>query len=248
MNTQISRPVEARVLVVDDDPQVCELVARYLADHDIQVTAAASGEEMRRRLDEGGADLIVLDGRLPDADGAVLARELRKNSAIPIIMLTGRNEEADRVMCLELGADDYLTKPFSPRELLARIRARLRRASMQDPLLLTRRKVRAYRFDGWELDVSDRTLTSANGVVMPLRKGELNLLMAFLSAPNRTLTRGELLDLSRLDGSEVYERAIDVHVGRLRKHIEPDLQVPRYILTERGAGYVFKAIVEVVLA
>jgi DNA-binding response OmpR family regulator len=175
-----------------------------------------------------------------------IARRLREESGIPIIMLTGRKDEADRVMGLELGADDYLTKPFSPRELLARIRALLRRARSQETVADGLQKIRAYRFGGWELSVRLRRLTTSTGEVVALTNTEFNLLAAFLATPQRVLSRDQLLGLSRLHNDEVYDRSIDVQVGRLRKKIEPDDTKPALIKTERGAGYVFTAAVEVV--
>jgi DNA-binding response OmpR family regulator len=175
-----------------------------------------------------------------------IARRLRPDSDVPIVMLTGRKEEADRVMGLELGADDYLTKPFSPRELLARIRALLRRSRAHETVADGLSRVRAYRFADMELNVRLRRLKTAKGDTLPLTNTEFNLLVAFLAAPQRILTREQLLNLSRLHNDEVYDRAIDVQVGRLRRKIEPPDAKEHLIHTERGAGYVFTAAVEVV--
>ena len=161
-------------------------------------------------------------------------------------MLTGRAEEADRVMGLELGADDYLTKPFSTRELLARIRALLRRAQAQASVAEAIAKVRAYRFGGWELNVRLRKLKNPTGDPVDLTNGEFNLLVAFLNAPRCVLTRDQLLDMSRLHNDEVYGRAIDLQILRLRRKIEDDPAKPKYITTERGAGYVFASSVDIV--
>jgi two-component system, OmpR family, response regulator len=191
-------------------------------------------------------DLVILDLRLPGEDGMQIARKLREESDLPIIMLTGRKDEADRVMGLELGADDYLTKPFSPRELLARIRALLRRSRSRETVTDGLAKIRAYRFSGWELNVRLRRLTAADGEIVVLTNSEFNLLAAFLAAPQRVLSRDQLLNFSRLHDDEVYDRAIDVQVGRLRKKLEPDAARPQLIRTERGAGYVFTAPVETV--
>jgi DNA-binding response OmpR family regulator len=191
-------------------------------------------------------DLVILDLRLKGEDGLQIARKLREDSAIPILMLTGRAEEADRVMGLELGADDYLTKPFSPRELLARIRALLRRARAQANVADAVAKVRAYRFSGWELNIGLRKLKSPKGEMVELTNGEFRILAAFLSAPLRILTRDQLLDLSRVHNAEVYDRAIDIQILRLRRKIEPDPTRPQFIKTERGAGYVFSVPVDVV--
>jgi DNA-binding response OmpR family regulator len=175
-----------------------------------------------------------------------IARRLREESAIPILMLTGRAEEADRVMGLELGADDYLTKPFSTRELLARIRALLRRAQAQASVADAIAKVRAYRFGGWELNVGLRRLRGPGGNTVELTNGEFSLLVAFLSAPERTLSRDQLLELSRLHNAEVYDRSIDVQILRLRRKIEVDPARPTFIVTQRGAGYVFASKVDLI--
>jgi DNA-binding response OmpR family regulator len=200
---------------------------------------------MSEVLEREVVDLIVLDLRLQAEDGMGLARRLRDESAIPIIMLTGRREEADRVMGLEIGADDYVTKPFSPRELLARIRTVLRRR--RDEVRQGRPDgVRAYRFDGWELNLNTRRLTAPDGSLVVLSRGEFSLLVVLLGAPQRVLSRDQLLDLSRLHNDEVYNRSIDVQVMRLRRKIETEPGSPRYIRTERGTGYVFSVPVETV--
>jgi len=173
-----------------------------------------------------------------------LARKVREEGATPIIIVTGKHDEADRVMGLELGADDYVIKPFSPRELLARIRAVLRRYQTAREVLARGDKRRAYRFAGWELNLGSRRLTSPEGRRVDLSNGELNLLQALCAAPQRVLTREQLLDLSRLNGAEVYDRSIDVQILRLRRKIEPNPAQPQYIRTERGAGYVFSVPVQ----
>ncbi|MET0350409.1 MAG: response regulator [Rhizobacter sp.] len=234
------------VLAVDDDASIRQLISVYLGDFDLRVTAVASGREMLQVIEQGPVDVVLLDLRLPGEDGLQLARALRERSKVPIIILTGRKDEADRVMGLELGADDYVTKPFSPRELLARIRAVLRRQRMHETVADTMAGVRAYRFAGWELNVRLRRLTAPGGEEVPLRNGECNLLLAFLAAPQRVLGRDQLIGLSRLHSDEVYDRTIDVQVGRLRKKIEVDPRAPRFILTERGVGYLFDSAVEVV--
>jgi two-component system, OmpR family, response regulator len=237
----------AHVLAVDDDPSVRQMIVDYLGDNDIRVTALATGKQIAEVMARETIDLLVLDLRLPGEDGMEIARQLRQESTgLPIIMLTGRKEEADRVMGLELGADDYLTKPFSPRELLARIRALLRRSRAQQTVADGLQKVRAYRFAGWELNVRLRRLTSPAGGNVAITNTEFNLLAAFLAAPQRVLTRDQLLGLSRLHNDEVYDRSIDTQVGRLRKKIEAPTDKAQLIRTERGAGYVFTASVEVV--
>ncbi|MEW6689038.1 MAG: response regulator [Pseudomonadota bacterium] len=236
----------AHILCVDDDAAVRDLVSEYLGQNEMRVTAVASGKELAAAMARETVDLVVLDVRLPGEDGLQIARRLREESAIPILMLTGRAEEADRVMGLELGADDYLTKPFSPRELLARIRALLRRARAQATVADAIAKVRAYRFGGWELNIGLRRLRNPAGEAVELTKGEFSLLTAFLSAPQRVLARDQLLDLSRLHNAEVYDRSIDIQILRLRRKIEADPSHPRFIVTERGAGYVFAVAVDVV--
>ena len=233
------------VLVVDDDPAIRDLVSDYLGQHELRVSAVADGQAMQVLLGAEVVDLIVLDLKLKGEDGMGLARRLRDESAIPIVMLTGRAEEADRVMGLELGADDYLTKPFSPRELLARIRTILRRRRAE----VRQGKpegIRAYRFDGWELNLNTRRLQSPDGQSVPLSNGEFSLLVVLLGAPSRILSRDQLLDLSRLHNDEVYNRSVDVQIMRLRRKIEKDPAEPRYIRTERGAGYLFGVAVETV--
>ena len=222
------------------------MIADYLGDNDIEVTVIGTGNEIAQVMARSTIDLIILDLKLPGEDGMHVARQLRADSDIPIIMLTGRKDEADRVMGLELGADDYLTKPFSPRELLARIRALLRRSRAQETVADGLARIRAYRFAGWELNVRLRRLKSPRGEVVTTTNSEFNLLVAFLAAPQRILSREQLLELSRMHNDEVYDRSVDVQVGRLRKKIEPKGSRVQLIRTERGAGYVFTATVEAV--
>lgn len=236
----------AHILAIDDDPLVLKLIADYLGDNEMRVTALPSGLSVAEVMAQEMIDVVVLDLRLPGEDGMQIARSLRAQSGIPIIMLTGRKDEADRVMALELGADDYVTKPFSPRELLARIRALLRRSRSQATVADGLQKLRAYRFAGWELNVRMRRLTSPKGEPVRLTNHEFNLLAAFLAAPQRVLSRDQLLGLSRLHNGEVYDRSIDVQVNRLRKRVQPDGSQPQLIRTERGAGYIFTAGVEAV--
>jgi DNA-binding response OmpR family regulator len=240
-------PSWPHVLAVDDDPTVRALLGDYLGDNELRVTAVATGAECMAIVGRDVVDLVVLDVRLPGEDGLQIARRLREVSrTLPILMLTGRAEEADRVMGLELGADDYLTKPFSTRELLARIRALLRRAQAQASVADAVRSVRAYRFAGWELNLGLRRLRKPEGEPVDLTNGEFSLLVAFLSSPRRTLARDQLLELSRLHNAEVYDRSIDVQILRLRRKIELDPAHPRFILTQRGAGYVFDCAVDIV--
>lgn len=239
-------PILPHVVALDDDPAIREVVADYLADNDMRVTTVANGHELTAALERDTVDLVVLDLRLPGEDGMQIARRLREESSIPILMLTGRIDEADRVMGLELGADDYLTKPFSTRELLARIRALLRRAKASSTVAEEIAKIRAYRFAGWELNVRLRKLKNPAGEEVGVTNGEFRLLVAFLNSAQRILTRDQLLTHSRLHNAEVYDRAIDVQIARLRRKLEHDPAQPSFIKTERGEGYVFTAAVDVV--
>jgi len=246
MPTLAESPLRVHVLAVDDDPSVRQLIADYLADNDIQATVVATGREIDAIMARQTIDLVILDLKLPGEDGMQIARRLREESDVPIIMLTARKDEADRVMGLELGADDYLTKPFSPRELLARIRALLRRSRAHETVADGLSRIRAYRFAGWELNVRLRRLHSPEGETIPTTNSEFNLLVAFLAAPQRVLSREQLLERSRLHNDEVYDRSVDVQVGRLRRKIEPTGAATQLIRTERGAGYIFTASVETV--
>lgn len=242
---EMSTPsVVSHVLVVDDDPLIRQMLVDFLGDYDFKVTAVASGAEMTEALTRNVIDLLVLDLRLPDEDGIQIARRVRAQSNLAIMVVTGRRDEADRVMALELGADDYLTKPFSARELLARVRALLRRSKMQAGEPRRESDARAYRFAGWELNIGLRRLTSPQQRVVGLTNGEFNLLIAFLSAPQRVLTRAQLLEFSRMHDDEVYDRSVDVLVSRLRRKLKTEGQPP-LIRTDRGAGYTFTPQVEV---
>jgi two-component system, OmpR family, response regulator len=249
MHTQFPAPRSdtalAHILAIDDDSMLREAIVEYLGKYEFRVTAVADGRAMQAVLAHEVVDLVVLDLKLQTEDGMALARQLRDESAIPIIMLTGRREEADRVMGLELGADDYLTKPFSPRELLARIRAvlRRRRAEMHQG---RPEGIRAYRFDGWELNLNTRRLKAHDGKAVRLSNGEFSLLVVLLGATNRILSRDQLLDMSRLHSDDVYNRSVNTQIMRLRRKLETDPANPRYILTERGVGYVFSAAVEII--
>ena len=232
------------ILVVDDDPDIRDLLSEYLSNNEMRVSAVASGREMLALFDAQAIDLVLLDLKLPGEDGMQLARSLRERATVPIVLLTGKNEEADRVMGLELGADDYVTKPFSPRELLARLRAVLRRYQVQATLPERDSTRRAFRFSGWELNLRTRRLASPAGGSVELSNGEFSLLSALCRSPQRVLTRDQLLSMSRLHEAEVYDRAIDVQIRRLRLKIEADPAQPALIVTERGAGYVLASEVE----
>ena len=236
----------SHVLVVDDDPDVCGQVSEYLGRHDFRVTAVNSGKQMLEVMDREAIDLLLLELRLRGDDGLRLARQLRETSRTPIVVLSGLIEEADRVMGLEMGADDYVTKPFSPRELLARIRAVLRRSQVEVAPPGRDETLRAYRFAGWELNVRLHRLLAPDGHSVDISRGEFSLLCAFLSSPQRILTRDQLLELSRLHSTEVYDRSIDVQIMRLRRKIEADPTAPKFIRTERGVGYFFAEAVKAV--
>lgn len=240
----MNRPLP-HVLVVDDDPAIRQLVEDYLGQNDFRVSAADSGAQLMSALRGQVVDLVLLDLRLRGEDGMQLLRQVRADSQIPVIILTGRIEEADRVMGLELGADDYLTKPFSPRELLARIRTVLRRTHAGQEAHGAR-VCRAYRLAGWELNLRTRRLTAGDGAQVALSNGEFNLLAALLATANRVVTRDQLIELSRRYDNEVYDRAIDVQILRLRRKIESDPAEPRIIVTERGVGYRIAVPVEAV--
>jgi two-component system OmpR family response regulator len=236
--------IQPHILVVDDDPQIRELLHEYLTQNALRVSATSNGEQMTAILDNEAIDLVVLDLRLAGEDGMTIARSLRDKSAIPIIIVTGVRDEADRVMGLELGADDYLTKPFSPRELLARIRTVLRRTKGLALTQARQQEIRAYRFVNFELNLRTRRLTR-DAQRIELSNGEFNLLAALLAAPQRILTRDQLLEASRVYDNEVYDRSIDVQILRLRRKVEADPSQPQLILTERGVGYSFSSSVDI---
>jgi DNA-binding response OmpR family regulator len=235
----------AHILAIDADLGALKRTADYLVEHDMRVTSLPSSRGLDELVAKTLIDLVVLDVSLPGEDGLQIARSLRERSDIPIILLSGHTDEADRVMGLEMGADDFVTKPFSPRELLARIRALLRRARSHETVPAVLQRLRGYRFAGWELNVRLRRLISPQGEPVHLTNHEFNLLAAFLAAPQRLLTRGQLIGLSRLHDDEVYDRSIDVQVLRLRKKIPCPHDQP-FIRTERGAGYIFTADVQTV--
>jgi DNA-binding response OmpR family regulator len=247
VNTEAAPSLAANiphVLVVDDDPDIRTVLEDYLAQNDMRVTAVASGRDMLEVFKDEAIDVVLLDVRLPGENGMLLAQMLRERASVPIMLVTGNAEEADRVMGLELGADDYVTKPFSLRELLARIRAVLRRYQVQALLPARDGKLRAYRFAGWELNLRTRKLTKPDGSKLDLSNGEFSLLTAFCSSAQRVLSRDQLMNLSRLHSAEVYDRSVDVQIVRLRRKIEADPSHPRLIVTERGAGYIFTPAVE----
>jgi two-component system OmpR family response regulator len=227
------------ILIVDDDAEIRSLLSQYLLKNGLRVTAVADGRGMWQAMDAGRIDLIVLDLMLPGDDGLTLCRNLRaKSSDIPVIMLTARGEETDRIVGLEMGADDYLAKPFSARELLARIKAILRRSRSLPQNLKPDDSARHIRFADWILDTVERQLVSAKGVVTPLAGAEYRLLRIFLSHPNRVLNRDQLVDLTQGKEADPLDRSIDVQVSRLRHRLGDDPREPRLIKTVRGEGYV----------
>jgi two-component system, OmpR family, response regulator len=232
-----------RILVVDDDPEIRRLLVDYLERNGFTPLAARDGREMRQALDRHAIDLIVLDLTLPDCDGLILCRDLRSQSNLPVLMLTARGEEADRIVGIEMGADDYLVKPFSPRELLARIKGILRRTRALPPNLRPESQ-RYLAFAGWRLDTATRVLNAPDGVVVSLSGGEYRLLRLLLEHPNRVLNRDQLMELIHGREADPYDRAIDVQVSRLRQRLRDDSREPQLIKTVRGEGYVLAADVE----
>jgi len=228
------------ILVVDDDPEIRSLLADYLGRNGYRVATAADGRAMWPQLEQGRVALVILDIMLPGDDGLVLCRNLRARSEVPIIMLTARGEDMDRIIGLEMGADDYLPKPFNPRELLARIKGVLRRArtARVEGFPADTRRV---RFAGWTLDVTGRQLVSPAGVVVPLSGGEYRLLTVFLEHPRRVLSRDQILDLCQGRDWDPFDRSIDVQVSRLRRRLGEDAREPELIKTVRGEGYILAA-------
>jgi two-component system OmpR family response regulator len=239
--------VAQHIAIVDDNRDIRDLVAQYLSQHDYRVTALDGGPALKRLVEKTPPDLIVLDIMMPGEDGLSICRELRKSSAIPVIFLTAMTEDTDRIIGLELGADDYLVKPFNPRELLARIRAVLRRggfaAVVQSSPALTAKVV---RFDQWQLDMGRQELQGPDGVGVPLSTAEFRLLKVLIENPMIVLSREKLLDLTIGRNADPFDRSIDNQVSRLRKKIEPDPKSPSIIKTHWGGGYSLATTVEVV--
>jgi two-component system, OmpR family, response regulator len=232
------------LLIVDDDKETCVLLSKFLTRHGYRVSVAPEGKTMMRVLETSRINLIVLDLMLPGDNGLILCRSLRASSTVPIIMLTAMGESTDRIIGLEMGADDYLPKAANPRELLARIRAVLRRAGASEAHLRADRR-RVLEFGGWRLDVTQRQLISPAEVLVPLRASEFDLLLALAERPQRVLTRDQLLDLSRGRAANSFDRSIDILISRLRHKIEVDPKEPAMIRTVRNGGYIFSAAVAV---
>ena len=231
------------ILIVDDDPDILCLLVGYLARNGFESVAARDGHEMRHMLERHAVDLLVLDLMLPDTDGLTLCRDLRTRSNLPVIILTARGEETDRIVGIEMGADDYLVKPFNPRELLARINSILRRTRSLPPNLRPE-PARCLVFANWCLDTAERLLIAPDGVAVPLSGGEFRLLRILLEHPNRVVTRDQLVEMIHGREAEAYDRAIDVQVSRLRQRLRDDSREPQLIKTVRGSGYVLAASVE----
>ena len=227
------------ILIVDDHREIRDLVSRALTKEGFRVSAAADGRAMRKVLADSRIDLILLDLMLPGEDGLSLCRSLRAGSGIPIIMLTAKGDELDRVIGLEMGADDYLPKPFGSRELIARIRAVLRRSPQTASASKPAKAPERYRFDRWRLDTGLRELLRDDGVTIVLSTGEYDLLIAFLERPQRVLSRDQLLDLARGRAANALDRSIDTQVSRLRRKLELDPSDPKIIKTVWGGGYTF---------
>ncbi len=233
-----------QLLIVDDDREIRDLVSRFFVKHGYQVASASDARTMEAALAAGGIDLVILDLMLPGKSGLELCRDLRAHSSVPILMLTAMGDETDRIVGLEMGADDYIAKPFNPRELLARVRAILRRTSAAATIGKPAGAPKRMRFAGWSLDLGRRRLEAPDGLIVDLTTGEYELLIAFAERPQRVLTRNQLLDLARGRDATPFDRSIDVQVSRIRRKIEADPKAPEMIVTVRGDGYMFTPEVE----
>jgi two-component system OmpR family response regulator len=228
------------ILIVDDDRDIRDLLSEYLQKQGYRTSVAADGRAMRNMMSRADPDLIILDLMLPGEDGLMLCREIRAKSDTPILMLTARGDEVDRIVGLEMGADDYLAKPFSPRELVARIKSILRR-SRALPANLKPDQAKLFHFAGWTLDIKTRNLLSPEGVSIALSGTDFKLLRIFLDHPNRVLNRDQLIDLTQSRDAGPFDRSIDLQVSRLRRRLNDPPKEPAIIKTARGEGYVFAA-------
>jgi len=231
------------ILIVEDDRDIRDLVTRFLKQNGYRVTAVAEGRAMHKALADGRFDLVILDLMLPGEDGLTLCRDLRARQTLPVIMVTAKGEETDRIVGLEVGADDYIAKPFNPRELLARIRAVLRRFT-SNPGTTQTRPGKVYRFDRWTIDVDRRAVSDRDGTSADLTAGEFDLLLALVERPNRLLSREQLAELSGGRNGAAFDRAVDAQICRLRRKIEPGGGTPKLIKTIRAGGYMLAAPVE----
>ncbi len=241
---QVNQDKSHCILIVDDDYGIRSLLSKFFKQHGFQTLLAGDGKEMLQKLPSEGVHLIILDLMLPGDDGFTLCQKIRKISQAPIIMLTANHEETDRIVGLELGADDYLTKPFNPRELLARVKAVLRRTGKSQDSAHSQVTKSKFIFSGWILDKSTRRLFTKENVEVILSTGEYELLLTFVTHPLRVLTRDQLLDMAKNRSSFPFDRCIDVQISRLRQKIETDNKQPQFIKTVRGGGYMFSIPVE----
>jgi len=233
---------QKNILIVDDEPDICDIVDMVLTDAGYNVSILTSGAKVLEHVREHAIDLVVLDLGLPDVDGLTLTRTLKERTSTSVVILSGRGETTEKIIGLEIGADDYMGKPFEPRELLARVRSVLRRKKASREA--GDNQLSSLVFEGWRLDVLVRTLTSPSGEPVSMSSGEFNLLKAFAVHPNRVLSRDQLLDYTHELDTPAFDRSVDVQIARLRKKIEPDPQNPKFIKTVRNAGYIFAAKVE----
>ncbi|WP_249976020.1 response regulator [Vreelandella olivaria] len=230
----------ATILVIDDDIDLLDLMRDFLTRHGFKVETACSGKTMDQRMEHTKFDMLILDIMLPDEDGIAICKRIREHSNISIIMLTAITELPDRILGLELGADDYVAKPFDPRELLARIRAVLRRTSQRS---YTHTSTPHFHFNNWKLEIGKRELRNENNTLIPISGGEFELLLTFVNHPGKVLSRNQILDLTKGATYDVFDRSIDVLISRLRRKIEPNPKYPKLIKTVRNSGYIFTPLV-----
>lgn len=229
----------SRIAVVEDDPEISRMMVSFMTDHGFDVSAARSGRDLDKVMSGGKIDCVILDVGLPGEDGLSICKRLRGKSSVPIIMVTARGTETDRIVGLELGADDYLPKPFSPRELVARVKAVIRRAGAQEQQAATPPQPQVLMFEGWKLDMARRQLFDPTGTPRSLTSGEFNVLALFCTHPRKVLSRDDLLELLHGRAAAVFDRSIDVQISRLRRKIETNLKDPTFIKTIRYGGYFF---------